>query len=189
VFQTASPFDTPRLMDELIDWTNAALRDKSQHPLLVIAVFTVTFLEIHPFQDGNGRLSRVLTTLLLLKSGYSYVPYSSLESVIEANKRIMRIRGHYVRRETVGASCNRLKPGRRRQIEAGPLPGSESRKATPRQRLRSAAAWRDSPIVSECRTTVKAPGRTPTTLTNSSRADPTFSWLMATPMQTEVSVR
>ncbi len=87
VFQTASPFDTPRLMDELIDWTNAALRDKSLHPLLVIAVFTVTFLEIHPFQDGNGRLSRVLTTLLLLKSGYSYVPYSSLESVIEANKK------------------------------------------------------------------------------------------------------
>ena len=45
------------------------------------------FLEIHPFQDGNGRLSRVLTTLLLLQAGYAYVPYSSLESVIEANKQ------------------------------------------------------------------------------------------------------
>jgi Fic family protein len=56
------------------------------HPLLVIAVFTVAFLAIHPFQDGNGRLSRVLTTLLLLKKGYAYVPYSSLESVVEANK-------------------------------------------------------------------------------------------------------
>ena len=87
VFQTASPFDTPRLMDELIEWTNVALRDKTHHPLLVIAIFTVVFLEIHPFQDGNGRLSRVLTTLLLLQSGYAYVPYSSLESVIEANKR------------------------------------------------------------------------------------------------------
>jgi Fic family protein len=54
--------------------------------LLVIAIFGVVFLEIHPFQDGNGRLSRVLTTLLLLRSGYTYVPYSSLESVIEASK-------------------------------------------------------------------------------------------------------
>ena len=87
VFQTASPFDTPRLMDELIDWTNIALRDKTLHSLLVIAIFTAVFLEIHPFQDGNGRLSRLLTTLLFLKSGYSSVPYSSLESVIEANKR------------------------------------------------------------------------------------------------------
>src|ERR1700719_2414715 len=46
----------------------------------------VKFLEIHPFQDGNGRLSRVLTTLLLLRAGYAYVPYSSLESVIEQSK-------------------------------------------------------------------------------------------------------
>jgi Fic family protein len=46
----------------------------------------VVFLEIHPFQDGNGRLSRALTTLLLLQAGYAYVPYSSLESVIEQNK-------------------------------------------------------------------------------------------------------
>ncbi len=44
------------------------------------------FLEIHPFQDGNGRLSRGLTTLLLLRTGYVYVPYSSLESIIELNK-------------------------------------------------------------------------------------------------------
>jgi len=87
IFQTASPFDTPRLMDELIDWTNTALRERTLHRLLVIAIFTVVFLEIHPFQDGNGRLSRILTTLLLLQSGYAYVPYSSLESVIEANKQ------------------------------------------------------------------------------------------------------
>jgi len=56
------------------------------HPLLIIAIFVVVFLEIHPFQDGNGRLSRVLTTLLLIQAGYAYVPYSSLESVIELNK-------------------------------------------------------------------------------------------------------
>jgi Fic family protein len=46
----------------------------------------VIFLAIHPFQDGNGRLSRVLTTLLLLRAGYAYVPYASLERVIEDNK-------------------------------------------------------------------------------------------------------
>ena len=86
VFETASPFDTPRLMAELITWVNAE-RDKAQlHPLLIIAIFVVVFLEIHPFQDGNGRLSRVLTTLLLIQAGYAYVPYSSLESVIELNK-------------------------------------------------------------------------------------------------------
>ena len=86
VFQTASPFDTPRLMAELVAWVNDE-RDKAQlHPLLVIAIFVVVFLEIHPFQDGNGRLSRALTTLLLIQAGYAYVPYSSLESVIEMNK-------------------------------------------------------------------------------------------------------
>ena len=86
VFETASPFDTPRLMAELVAWVNGE-RDKAQlHPLLIIAIFVVEFLEIHPFQDGNGRLSRVLTTLLLIQAGYAYVPYSSLESVIELNK-------------------------------------------------------------------------------------------------------
>lgn len=86
VFQTATPFDTPRLMAELVEWTNEQVDLGELHPLLIIAVFVVVFLEIHPFQDGNGRLSRVLTTLLLLKAGYSYVPYSSMESVIEQNK-------------------------------------------------------------------------------------------------------
>lgn len=86
VFETASPFDTARLMAELVAWV-AQERDKAMlHPLLIISVFVVVFLEIHPFQDGNGRLSRALTTLLLLQSGYAYVPYSSLESVIEVNK-------------------------------------------------------------------------------------------------------
>lgn len=86
VFETASPFETPRLMAELVAWFDAATKAKELHPLLAIGVFTVVFLEIHPFQDGNGRLSRVLTTLLLLRAGYAYVPYSSLESVIEQSK-------------------------------------------------------------------------------------------------------
>ncbi len=86
IFETATPFDTPRLMAELVAWTNETLDQNSLHPLLVAAVFTVVFLEIHPFQDGNGRLSRILTTLILLRSGYAYVPYSSLESIIEQSK-------------------------------------------------------------------------------------------------------
>ena len=86
VFATTSPLETPWRMQELIEWTRRALDGSIWHPLLVIAVWTVCFLAIHPFQDGNGRLSRVLTTLLLLRAGYGYVPYSSLESVIEASK-------------------------------------------------------------------------------------------------------
>jgi Fic family protein len=86
VFQTATPFDMPRLMGELIEWTRSGLERGDLHVLIVIAVFIVVFLEIHPFQDGNGRLSRALTTLLLLRGGYAYVPYASLESVIEQSK-------------------------------------------------------------------------------------------------------
>ena len=86
VFETATPFNTPHLMAELVTWVKDDREQKTLHPLLIISIFVVVFLEIHPFQDGNGRLSRVLTTLLLLQSGYAYVPYSSLESVIELNK-------------------------------------------------------------------------------------------------------
>jgi Fic family protein len=73
-------------MESLVLWLHESLRDGALHPLLTVAVFGVHFLAIHPFQDGNGRLSRILTTLLLLKTGYLYVPYSSLESIIELNK-------------------------------------------------------------------------------------------------------
>jgi len=98
VFETATPFDTPRLMAEIVAWANQVLETKNLHPLLVVAIFIVVFLEIHPFQDGNGRLSRILTTLLLLRAGYAYVPYSSLESVIEQNKE-----GYYLAlRQTQG---------------------------------------------------------------------------------------
>ncbi len=86
VFETATPFDTPRRMAELVEWVAGKEKDRSLHPLLVVAAFVVVFLEIHPFQDGNGRLSRILTTLLLLRAGYAYVPYSSLESVIEQSQ-------------------------------------------------------------------------------------------------------
>ena len=86
VFQTAAPFDTPRLMAELLTWLEDIRTTARLHPLLMVGVFAVVFLEIHPFQDGNGRLSRILTTLLLLQLGYGYVPYSSLESVIEHSK-------------------------------------------------------------------------------------------------------
>ena len=87
VFKTSSPFDTPRLMKELIVWFKETLESSSLHPLLTIAVFIVVFLQTHPFQDGNGRLSRILTTLFLLRSGYAYIPYSSLESIVEQNKK------------------------------------------------------------------------------------------------------
>jgi len=98
VFQTASPFDTPRLMRELVEWLNREIDTNRLHPLIIVAIFVVVFLEIHPFQDGNGRLSRVLTTLLLLRAGYAYVPYSSLESVIEMSKE-----GYYLAlRQTQG---------------------------------------------------------------------------------------
>lgn len=86
VFETASPFDTPGLMQRLIDSVNDAYDRDDLHPLLIIASFVIHFLAVHPFQDGNGRLSRILTTLMLLKSGYGYVPYSSLERVVEENK-------------------------------------------------------------------------------------------------------
>lgn len=86
VFETASPFDTPLLMAELVEWCKQQRELKTLHPLLIIAIAVVVFLEIHPFQDGNGRISRVLTTLLLMQAGYTYVPFSSLESVVEADK-------------------------------------------------------------------------------------------------------
>jgi Fic family protein len=98
VFETATPFNAPRLIQEAVDWAREALETRQLHPLLVTAIFIVVFLEIHPFQDGNGRLSRILTTLLLLRTGYAYAPYSSLESVIEQSKE-----GYYLAlRQTQG---------------------------------------------------------------------------------------
>jgi Fic family protein len=86
IFETATPFNTPRMMRELVAWTNREISDDRHHPLLVIAAFVVRLLAIHPFQDGNGRLARVVTNLLLMRSGYTYMPYSSLERVVEENR-------------------------------------------------------------------------------------------------------
>jgi len=86
LFETTKAYLTPKEMFELIDWTKNALEQNKYHPLLVIANFLVEFLNIHPFEDGNGRLSRILTNLLLLKFGYAYMPYVSHEKLIEDNK-------------------------------------------------------------------------------------------------------
>jgi Fic family protein len=88
VFETSAPFDTPVHMGVLLDWHRRAEADTGLHPLLRIGIFVVVFLAVHPFQDGNGRLSRILTTLLMLRAGYGHVPYSSLESIVEQNKEV-----------------------------------------------------------------------------------------------------
>lgn len=86
IFDTMPAYLTPKEMQELVEWTAKSFNEKKFHPLLVIANFVVEFLMIHPFQDGNGRLSRVLTNLLLLQQGYAYTPYVSHEKLIEDNK-------------------------------------------------------------------------------------------------------
>lgn len=86
LFDTTPAYLTPKEMLELMEWTEGALTTKEIHPLLVIGNFLVEFLNIHPFQDGNGRLSRVLTNLLMLKNEYLYMPYISHEKLIEDNK-------------------------------------------------------------------------------------------------------
>ncbi len=86
MFDPTPAWQTPAEMTELVEWTQAALEENRFHPLLVIANFIVEFLKIHPFQDGNGRLSRVLTNLLLLRAGYLFVQYVSHEQIVERRK-------------------------------------------------------------------------------------------------------
>lgn len=86
LFDTTPAYLTPSSMYELVEWTKLAFKAKTYHPLLVVGNFIVEFLQIHPFEDGNGRLSRILTNLLLLKEGYLYMPYVSHEKLIEDNK-------------------------------------------------------------------------------------------------------
>ena len=86
LFDTMPAYLTPKEMQELVEWTQQAIAEKKYHPLLILGNFLVEFLQIHPFQDGNGRLSRILTNLLLLKEGYLYMPYVSHEKLIEDNK-------------------------------------------------------------------------------------------------------
>jgi len=86
VFEPTKAFLAPKEMQELMDWAGQALEERKHHPLLIIGNFLVEFLKIHPFQDGNGRVSRILTNLLLLKEGYAFVPYVSHEKLVEDNK-------------------------------------------------------------------------------------------------------
>ncbi len=91
LFDTTMAHLTPGQMRDLIEWMQRALIDNKFHPLLIIGNFLVEFLKIHPFTDGNGRLSRVLANLLLLQAGYLYIPYVSHEKLIEDNKS-----GYYI---------------------------------------------------------------------------------------------
>lgn len=86
IFDPTPPFLTPKEMQELTKWTQEQFKQAKLHPLLVVANFIYEFLAIHPFQDGNGRTSRILTNLLLLQHGYGFVPYVSHEKLIEDNK-------------------------------------------------------------------------------------------------------
>ncbi len=86
LFDTTPAYLTPKEMQELMDATREALKHEKFHPLLIIGNFLVDFLYIHPFQDGNGRLSRILTNLLMLQCGYVFAPYVSHEKFIEDNK-------------------------------------------------------------------------------------------------------
>ena len=86
IFEPTKAYLVPKQMSELVDWSQATLQTGEHHPLLNIGNFIVEFLGIHPFRDGNGRLSRILTNLLLLQAGYNYMPYVSHEKLIEDNK-------------------------------------------------------------------------------------------------------
>jgi len=80
---TEAGFATENAIIELLNWYNAEI---IVHPLIKIATFVYDFLSIHPFQDGNGRLSRLMSTLLLLKNGYKWIEYVSFEHEIESRK-------------------------------------------------------------------------------------------------------
>ena len=87
IFNPTEPWLTPIEMHDLIEWTQNQLKDKKIHPLIIIWNFLFEFLAIHPFQDWNWRMSRLLTNLLLLQQGYKFMPYISHESLVE-NKKV-----------------------------------------------------------------------------------------------------
>ncbi len=86
LFDTTPAYLTAKEMQELVEAFQNAFKEQKYHPLLIIGNFLVEFLLIHPFSDGNGRLSRILTNLLLLRHGYAYAPYVSHEKLIEDHK-------------------------------------------------------------------------------------------------------
>ncbi|PPK83795.1 Fic family protein [Neolewinella xylanilytica] len=87
IFNTTEPHLVVNEMEAIVGWTNQELEKDEIHPLIVISAFVYEFLSIHPYQDGNGRLSRLLTTLLLLKNGYDFMMYASMETEIEKRKK------------------------------------------------------------------------------------------------------
>lgn len=87
VFNTTDVFQTAEAMEDAVNWYNAKVAEGKHHSLVLIAAFIYEFLSIHPFQDGNGRLSRLLTNMLLLRAGYDFVLYTSLDQKIEDNKK------------------------------------------------------------------------------------------------------
>lgn len=88
IFQTTPPYLTGKEMQETVERTVMWFNGEDKHNLFIIAEFVLDFLSIHPFQDGNGRLSRILSNFLLLQHGYEFIKYSSLEKVIEDNKKL-----------------------------------------------------------------------------------------------------
>jgi Fic family protein len=86
IFRTTEPALTAKEMEELLLWINKNFEEENIHPILIVAAFVYEFLSIHPYQDGNGRLSRLLTTLLLMQQGYEFVQYVSFEHIIEERK-------------------------------------------------------------------------------------------------------
>ena len=87
IFNTTEPHLVRKKMEEIITWTRQNIHENKIHPLIVIGLFVYEFLSIHPFHDGNGRLSRLLTTLLLLRQDYNFIKYVSFEHVIEERKK------------------------------------------------------------------------------------------------------
>jgi Fic family protein len=86
LFDPTPPYLVKPEMQAAIEWANEQLESGATHPILVIVNFIFEFLAIHPFRDGNGRISRALTNLLLLRAGYSYIPYVSLDEIIEKTR-------------------------------------------------------------------------------------------------------
>ncbi len=86
IFDPTPPYLVKKEIQELVDWYNWATTTKAKHPLILIANFIFEYLAIHPFQDGNGRTSRLLTNLMLLQHEYRFASLVSHERIIEENK-------------------------------------------------------------------------------------------------------
>lgn len=86
IFRTTEPHLTAKEMESLLLWLNERFETLDMHPVMITATFIYEFLSIHPYQDGNGRLSRLLTTLLLMQQGYEFTQYISFEHIIEERK-------------------------------------------------------------------------------------------------------